>query len=129
MAMEPESGLLVCNNYDVLLPNRPAMSVAITLEDPMCESVAAQFGRSGRADYCGFVFVSGLVDGPAHPFFWIVREGALLLLGRQVDPEPTEELRQMVTKLMGVFFREVGGLVPELSLLQPVIGEENLKSF
>lgn len=127
MPMEPEPGMLVCNNYDVLLPNRPAMSVAVTLEDPMCESVAAQVGRGGRADYCGFVFVSGLVDGPVHPIFWIVREGALLLLGRQADPAPTGELRQVVAKLLGVFFREVSGLVPELSSLQPVIGEGNLE--
>ena len=61
--------MLVCNNYDVLLPNRPAMSVAVTLEDAMCESVATQFGRRGRADYCGFVFVSGVADGPCIPFF------------------------------------------------------------
>jgi hypothetical protein len=127
MLMETEPGMLACNKYDVLLPNRPAMNVAVTLEDPMCESVAAQFGRNSRADHCGLVFVSGLLDGPAHPIFWIVREGTLLLFGRQADPELTGELKQVVSKLLGVFFREVRGLVPELSLLQPVIGDDNLE--
>ena len=125
MLMETEPGMLACNKYDVLLPNRPAMNVAVTLEDPMCESVAAQFGRSSRADHCGLVFVSGLVDGPPHPIFWIVREGTLLLFGRQL----TGELRQVVAKLLGVFFREVRGLVPELSLLPPVIGDENIEKI
>jgi hypothetical protein len=125
MPMETEPGMLVCNKYDVLLPNRPAMNVAVTLEDPMCESVAAQFGRSSRADHCGLVFVSGLVDGPPHPIFWIVREGTLLLFGRQL----TGELRQVVAKLLSVFFREVRGLVPELSLLPPVIGDENIEKI
>ena len=126
-AIDAERGTLACNKYDVLLPNRPAISVAVTLEDLTQESVAAWFGHSSRADYCGLIFVCGLDDGPAHPICWIVRESTLLLVGRQADRSLTDELRQAIAKLLGVFFREIRGLVPDLSLLQLVIGDERLE--
>jgi len=127
-AIDAERGTLVCNKYDVLLPNRPAISVAVTLEDLTRESVAAWFGRGSRADHCGLIFVCGLDDGPAHPIWWIVRESTLLFVGRKADRSLTEELRQAIAKLLGVFFREIRGLVPGLALLQLVIGDERLEN-
>ena len=126
MLMDTTPGSLACNKYDVLLPNMPAMSIAVTLEDPRCEAVSTWFGRGARADHCGLVFVSGLIDGPTYPVLWLIRESTLLLVGWHGDRVLTDELRQTVGKLLGVFFREVRGLFPELSLLQPVIGEEHL---
>ena len=123
--MEITTGTLACNKYDVVLPNRPAMSISVTLEDPRCEAVSTWFGRGARADHCGLVFLSGLVDGPAYPVLWLIRESTLLLVGWHGDRALTDELKQAVAKLLGVFFREVRGLVPELSLLQLMISDEN----
>ena len=125
MVRETKSGTLACNKYDVLLPDRPAMSVAVTLEASTCDSIPAAFGCSNRAEYCGLVFVSGLVDGPEHPLLWLVRGSTLLLAGRQDDRTLPDELRQVVGKLLGVFFREARELVPALSLRPLAIANES----
>src|SRR5689334_646532 len=104
MQIDAERGTLACNKYDVVLPNRPAISIAVTLEDLTRESVASWFGRGSRADHCGLIFIRGLDDGPAHPVCWIVRDSTLLLVGREADRSLTDELRQAVAKLLGVFF-------------------------
>ena len=126
MVMDTATGSLACNRYDVLLPNRPAMSIAVTLEDPTCEALSMWFGWVDRANRCGLVFLSGPVDCPAYPVLWLVRESTLLLVGWHGDRALTDELRQAVAKLLGVFFREVRGLAPELSALQLMIGDESL---
>lgn len=111
-AIDAERGTLVCNKYDVLLPNRPAISVAVTLEDLTREAVAAWFGRGSRADHCGLIFVCGLDDGPAHPICWIVRESTLLLVGRQADRSLTEELRQRLPNYSASFSARSVGWFP-----------------
>ena len=115
MPEEIERTSLVYNEYELILPNQPAIRLGVTLEDLALETVVARFGRSNRAEYCGAVSIRGLTEGPLHPLIWIVRGNALVIVGRHGDLPVTDELRQVLGRLLGVFFSEIREIAPELS--------------
>jgi len=120
-------GTIAFREYEVPMPDGSKASIELTLGDLSVHSMAADFARQNGALAYGLVNVVDLDGAPDFPLIWTQGETEFGITVADGDPDPTDELKAIIARFIGVFFADIATIAPELaalSLSAPKISED-----
>jgi hypothetical protein len=126
MPEDLEAGTLAYRKYELLLPNASGATIAITLGDMAHESTVASFARNSGATRCGLILIRNVPHGPRYPVVWSLHETILTVTGTGDDSDVSQDLRQLIVRLLAVFFHEIREIAPDLSTLKFAVADDRM---
>lgn len=105
---------LTCKAYEAHLPDGTVANVSCTLGRPDADNIAARLARRNGASAYGIVALSGLTCSPEYPLIWQLLNDRIVFTGSEEDGIPAELVQSLVTRLIALFFADIGPFAPEL---------------
>ena len=117
-------GALAWREYQVPLPSRFTATISFTLGDPDHETWPAVVARQRGALAFGMLAIDDVPDAPEKAVLWTVERDRLSIICERDDPDPSEEVKQVLPRYFAMFFDDIRDVAPQLAAREIIMPRE-----